>query len=56
MIAIIGVKSNIPIGGMKRRNIRRYGSQTSRRKFSTASTSREYGGRTPNENIRLSRM
>ena len=31
----------MPIGGMNRRKIRRYGSQTSRRKFSTASVKRE---------------
>ena len=46
----------MPIGGMKRRKILRYGSHTSRRKFMTASDQREYGGRSPSENIMLSRM
>ena len=55
-IATIGLTSIGPIGGMKRRKIERYGSQTSRRKPSTALDQFEYGTRPPNEKISCVRM
>src|SRR4051794_41728880 len=53
-IAMIGLRSIGPSGGMYRRKIPMYGSHTSRRKPSTALDQRAYGTRPPDaENIEL---
>ena len=49
-IATIGERSSGPIRSGSRRKIRRYGSETSRRKSRTAFSGREYGTRAPIEN------
>src|SRR3954454_6893159 len=47
IVAIIGLRSSGPNGGMNRRKIDRYGSLTSLRKSSSDRDQREYGSRPP---------